>query len=163
MEKLSHAYKNESAVSIIVRIFMDMVLAIALLSFSVEATAQHKMRFDPQRFERELEQYVVKQANLTSTEREQFLPIYREMRAKQRAVFEKSNFRHKPNFEDEKECEEAIRKHDSNEIKLKRIQRTYHNKFLTFMSAKKVLKIIRAEDEFHRTALKKVGMKGRRK
>lgn len=163
MEKLYHAYKGKSVALLIVRIFTIVAFAMAMPTFAVEATAQQKQKFDPQRFERELEKYVVEQAKLTNAERDKFLSIYREMRAKQRAVFDKTNFRHKPNFEDEKECEEAIRQHDSNEIKLKRIQRTYHNKFLTFMSAKKLFKVIRAEDDFHRMALKNVGMKGRKK
>lgn len=141
-----------------------LVIALMLIpTFALEATAQHQRKFDPERFERDLESYVVKKSGLTVQEKNKFLPIYREMRAKQRKVFGEANAHHKPNFDSEKECENMIRQHDSNEIKLKHIQRTYHNKFLTFLSAKKVLKIIGAEDEFHRITLKKVGMRGKKK
>jgi len=163
MNKQNYMARNLSLRSLLARVAIAVSLLMALPALTVEVAAQRGPKFDPQRFERELEAYVVEKAGLTAQEKEKFLPVYREMRAKQRAVFDKASFRHKPNFDSEEECEEMIRQHDNNEIRLKRIQRTYHNKFLTFMPAKKVIKVIGAEDEFHRIALKKVGMKGRRR
>jgi len=150
---------NKLNASELLRMVAVMVLALALQFVPMRAVAQRPGAFDPQLFERELEKYVVKEAGLTDQETAKFLPIYREMRAKQHAVFDKFIKPTKPNFNDEEECAKAIREHDNNDIKLKQIQRTYHNKFLKVISAKKVMKVIRAEDDFHRKALRKAGAK----
>ncbi|EFA92478.1 hypothetical protein HMPREF0650_2175 [Hoylesella buccalis ATCC 35310] len=62
------------------------------------------------------------------------------------------------NVTDEKACEEAIRKHAANEVKIKEIQQAYHLQFLTILPACKVFKIIRAEEKFHRQVMRRVAM-----
>lgn len=58
-------------------------------------------------------------------------------------------------FNDDKECAEAIRNNDANDIELKKCQREYHEKFMKILPASKVFRIIRSEDKFHRRVFRK--------
>ena len=57
--------------------------------------------------------------------------------------------------QDDKECAEAIRNNDANDIELKKCQREYHEKFMKILPASKVFRIIRSEDKFHRRVFRK--------
>ena len=51
-------------------------------------------------------------------------------------------------------CDYLIKQQDKLELELKKIQQTYHNKFLEILPAGKVFDVIRAEERFHRHSLK---------
>lgn len=136
------------------------IFTLVLLLCAVLAQAQ-RQRFDPGRFEADLERFVVTEAGLSPVEASRFFPVYREMRRKQMAVFyEDKNLRH-VDLSNEKACAEVIRKHDENDLSLKKIQRDYHARFLKILPASKVLRIIRAEDKFHRRAFRNACKPGR--
>lgn len=147
---LSSCSKTFSSVKVL-------LLLIFMMGAVEAAQAQGSKDFNPEQFDRDLEAYVIKAAGLTAKEKASFLPVYREMRAKERAVFDKARLKRHPDFESEEECAQAIREHDRNDVKLKQIQKSYHSRFLSMLPAKKVLKIIRAEEDFHRDALKRFG------
>lgn len=133
------------------------LLSLALMLLSLTASAQnnkHK-RFNPQQFEKDLQAYILNTVELSAEEKSRFLPIYEEMRSKQREYFRKERANRNVNLQDEKACEQAVRRHDENEVQLKRIQQEYHYKFLKIMPASKVYRIIKAEDAFHRKSLRK--------
>ena len=84
-----------------------------------------------------------------------FFPVYREMRKKQLAYFgEERRLRH-VDPTDEKACAEAIRKRDKNDIELKVLQQTYHERFMTILPATKIFRVLKAESKFHRQFFKK--------
>ena len=39
---------------------------------------------------------------------------------------------------------------------MKKLQQTYHNKFMKILPAGKVMEIIKAEDQFHRNAFRRI-------
>ena len=110
--------------------------------------------FDPERFQRELEQFIATQACLSPAESAEFFPVYREMRNKQWAYFANERRLRHIDTSDDKACAEAIRKRDAGDLELKRIQQAYHEKFMTILPASKVYLIIKAEDNFHRRLFK---------
>lgn len=118
--------------------------------------AQEKQeRFSPEKFRQALESYIVKEACLSPKEAAAFFPLYNEMGQKQRALFgSMRRLEHAPACTDT-ECRNLIKDRDKLEIELKKIQQTYHNKFLNVLSPKKVLDVLRAEDEFHRHMLRR--------
>lgn len=139
------------------------LLILCLVTFSLSIAAQEQGRknkgqrqFDPQKFEQQLEQYVVKKSELTQEESDAFLPIFREMRQKEVAVMKEARkaLRGKPTSEEE--CKAAIKSHDNSEVQLKKIQQSYHQRMIKVISAKKTLKACLAIDEFHREAFRKV-------
>ncbi|MGN0068318.1 MAG: hypothetical protein ACI350_01085 [Prevotella sp.] len=135
--------------------FRKHILFLATLLVALTVDAQRPNGFNPEQFERELEQFIVTEAGLSPAEASQFFPLYREMRKKQLTIFNQDRMDRFVNMTDEKECAKAIKQKDENEIEQKEIQRDYHNKFMRVLSAQKVLRIIKAEDKFHRQFFKR--------
>jgi hypothetical protein len=115
---------------------------------------QQQMKFSPEKFQADLEQYITKKACLTPQEAAKFFPIYKEMQSKQRAVYERQRQLGWVKPADEKGCEKVIRQRDEYDLELKRIQQTYHNKFLSVISASKLYDVLNAEDRLHRQMLR---------
>ena len=124
--------------------------------------AQEPKKFDPVQFEADLEQFVATEARLTPTESATFFPLYREMRKKQMAYFGYHRRWHIVDESDDKACAEAIRRMDSNDLEIKRLQQLYHEKFLHILPASKVFRIIKAEEKFHRQQFKRAHFNGKK-
>ena len=136
---------------------MKKLKSIVLLLFvlvAFNAPAQEKRHFSPEKFDAELQQFIIQEAHLTTQESERFFPVYKEMQRKQRSLYDRQRRQGKNKPQDEAGCQKAIQEHDNIDIELKRIQQTYHNKFLDILPASKVYDVIRAEDRFHRRMLK---------
>ena len=134
------------------RIFVSVIcLTFALVCLNA---TEPQEKFSPEKFQAELEQFIIREASLTSEESAKFFPLYREMQQKQRAVYKQMRElgRNKP--ADEASCKQAVQKRDALELEQKRIQQTYHDKFFRVLPASKVYDVIRAEDRFHRYAFK---------
>lgn len=132
---------------------------LLMMAFMVSAQSeQHKSgqkKFSPEQFDAELQQFIVKEANLTPQESAKFFPVYKEMQRKQRALYDRMRQMGQIKPKDEKSCQKAIRERDEIDVELKRVQQSYHNKFLDILPASKVYDVIKAEDRFHRRMLKR--------
>ena len=132
------------------------VYLFCLLSFLVQAQPPQGRRFDPARFQAEMEQFITTEAGLTPYEAEKFFPVYGELQRKQRALFDQMRRYHHVDPNDERACGEAIRMMDSCDLQRKKLQQSYHAKFLKILPASKVFKVIRAEEKFHRKIFKRI-------
>ena len=141
------------------RIYLLVALIIAVCVYAQEGG--RPQRFSPEKFDTELRQFITGEAKLTEQEAAKFFPVYKEMQEKQRVVFRRQKEMGNVNPESEKACLEAIRQRDENDMEMKRIQQTYHEKFLELLPASKVYAVLRAEDAFHRRMLHR-GDQGRR-
>ena len=131
-------------------------ILLAAFTITVSAIAQgHDKRLSRKDYTRQLELFIIREAQFNAKEADEFLKIFKEMQQKQRKVFEAMKFVGKKYPQDESACAEAIRKKDKMDIELKTLQQHYHNKLLKVLPACKVLKAIKAEDRFHRQMLKK--------
>lgn len=137
------------------------ILLIGLFTLGLSAQEQKKEKFSPEKFDAELQNYIVKEANLSQQETAEFFPVYKEMQQKQRALFDRLRKLGKDKPQDEKACQEAIRQHDDLEIEMKKIQQAYHNRFMELLPASKVYNIMKAEDRFHRRMLRGWGHNGK--
>ncbi len=133
-------------------------LTLALAIICSACLAQEK--FNAKNFETELETYVVNEAKLTVEEAKNFLPIYRELRKKQVAAIEADRKVRSKAPANDAEWAEQLQKHDESEIAQKKLLQTYHNKMLKVMSAKKVMRVIKAEENFFRGRLKEMHQGG---
>lgn len=144
---------------------MDMrrlVSLVVALGFALTLCAQERQRgFDPKKFRAELESFMVKEACLTPAESAAFFPIYDEMNRQQRSLFDKMRRLGRGNPSSEEECRKVLVERDKLDLELKKVQQRYHNKFLTVLSAKKVLAVLKAEDCFHRRMLRRDGKNGK--
>ena len=111
--------------------------------------------FNPDKFQADLEQFIVQHAGLTSAQSAKFLPLYREMQTKQRQLFNEMRQLRKVDRNNDKACAEAIEQMDNIDLRIKKLQKLYHGKFMAVLPAGKVMDIMRAEDKFHRQAFRK--------
>ena len=131
-----------------------LIRSITLLLVVVAAAAEHD--FNPRRFQADMETFIVKEAGLTPAQIDKFLPLFREMQTKQRALFdEMRQYRRMADFGDDNACARAIHRMDNIDVQIRRIQQQYHRKFLAVLPGRVVMKILRAEDYFHRRAFRR--------
>lgn len=112
---------------------------IALLCF-LQISAQPP-QFDPKRFEADLEQFITVNAGLSPQEASRF---FRKMRL----------YRH-TDTTDNRASLKAIQECDKIDLEMKKIQQSYHAKFCKILPAGKVLKVIKADEKFHRQEFRK--------
>ena len=77
------------------------------------------------------------------------------MKQKSRVIFDRMRQLGKNKPADEAGCRDVIRQRDKLDLELKKIQQTYHEKFLTVIPASKLFDVIKAEEKFHRRMLRK--------
>ena len=119
-----------------------------------EVQKEEQKKFDPERYQRELEAFLTHEACLTKQEAQAFFPLFREMQQKQRAIYMKKKVFNKAAFCDNKAAEAVIIAYDEREIAIKKLQQQYHKQFIKVIPATKVLKLIRAEERFNRNMMR---------
>lgn len=139
------------------RLFL--ALAITLTLAAQAQDNQRDEKFSPEKFDAELRNFITTEAHLSQQEATAFFPLYNEMQQKQRSIFDKQRNIGKEKPKDEEACKQAIIQRDAMDIELKRIQQTYHQRFLKVLPASKVYDILKAENRFHRKAMKNWGQK----
>lgn len=127
-----------------------MCFAILMMAFCLIANGQDDKVFSPEKFDAALQHFITTEAKLTQQEAQKFFPVYREMQNMQRPLFERQRKLVTENPQDETSSLKAIRERDDIDIEMKRLQKTYHERFLEFLPASKVYNIIKAEDHFYR-------------
>lgn len=136
---------------------MRRLLVVILLMVGVlQIQAQGPRKFDPKRFEAEMQQFITVEAGLTPMEAAKFFPLFREMQSKQRLLFEKMNQYRHIDTSDDKASLQAIKKMDEIDIQMKKLQQQYHLKFCKILPPGKVLEIIKADEKFHRQVFKRM-------
>ncbi|MDY3852816.1 MAG: hypothetical protein SO013_08040 [Prevotella sp.] len=137
------------------------IVLLCFVGMTMHTFAQRSGRFDPKKFQVELEQYIVTEAALTIQESAIFFPIYREMRKKQQGKFGQMKRYRFVDASDDKAAKDAIEQRDLLEIQMKQLIQEYHRRLMEVLPAGKVLKIIKAEDKFHRQSFKQMAKKGK--
>lgn len=140
-----------------------LICMMFLLTGGLVSEADEPQKFSPEKFQAEMEQFIAKEAGLTTDESAKFFPLYREMQQKQRAVFGKMRQEGRVKPTDDASCKRLVQKRDEVELELKKIQQTYHNKFFSVLSPSKVFDVLRAEERFHRHAFRDWGQNFRQK
>lgn len=133
-----------------------LLVITCLLLITLGAVAQQQFqKFDPAKFKAEREQFITVEACLTPSEAAAFFPLYDEMNNQLRGLYEKMRQYKQFRPTDEAKCREVINQMDQLEIEMKQLQMNYHARFLTVMSARKLFDVMKAEDKFHRQAMRR--------
>ncbi len=111
--------------------------------------------FNPKRFQAEMESFIASHAGLTPKQASRFFPLFREMQKKQRVLFTEMRQYQHIDLTDEAACARAIQRMDNIDVQIRTIQLEYHQKFMAILPANVVMKILRAEDMFHRMAFRR--------
>lgn len=140
------------------RLFVFVTVWACMLTLPVHAQ-QNGKQFSPEKFEADLQQFIIQEAGLTQEEACKFFCVYNEMRQKQRVLYERQRHANKFKPTDDAGCMKSIQERDNIEVELRRLQQNYHNKFFDILSPSKVYDVLKAEDHFHRSMLKQWGRK----
>ncbi|MGN1255083.1 MAG: hypothetical protein ACI4T9_10930 [Prevotella sp.] len=138
------------------RILSILCFVLFSMTFCATAWGQRPKKFNPQQFEKELHQFIVTDAGLTPGEASAFFPLFDEMQRKQRMLFDKMRIYMHTNTSDNRASLKAIQAMDNNDIAIKKLQKEYHLKFCKILPAGKVLKILKADEKFHRRVFKRM-------
>lgn len=137
------------------------LISMMLLLSGVMTQAQEARKFSPEKFQAEMEQFITKEAGLTTEEAAKFFPLFREMQQKQRAIFEKVRKEGFTKPVDDATCRKLVERRDACELEQKKIQQLYHQKFFSVISPSKVFDVLIAEERFHRRAFRNWGQGNR--
>lgn len=137
-----------------------MVLLFVLAGI-MQVSAQAPRKFDPKRFDAEMQQFITVEAGLTPLEASRFFPLFKEMQDKQRVLFDKMQTYRHIDTSDDKASLNAIKKMDDIDIEIKELQKQYHLKFCKVLPPGKVLKALKADEKFHRQVFRRMA-KGNR-
>lgn len=127
-----------------------------LLTILTCVNAQNRRhQFNPGEFDRQLEQFIIREAQLSPTQASAFFKEYNEMNKQTRRLFNKQkDIRHnKP--QSEEACKKAIRDFDNNDIQIKQIQKRYHERFIRLLGASKTYDVMKAEQKFLRQSFRR--------
>ena len=136
--------------------FRNTLLAVFIITSFSAGHAQNDRKFNPKRFETDLQQFIVAEAALSPQEAAAFFPIYKEMHREQRTLFAKRRQYRHVDPSDDHAAREAIMQRDALDIQIKMLQQHYHDKFCDVLSPGKVFLIIKAENKFHRKAFRRM-------
>ena len=135
--------------------FAKLWLAFMLLILvALPLSAQGPMKFNPEKFKADLQQFITLEACLTPHEAAAFFPLYDELNNKQRVLYDKIRELKRMKPVDEERCKKAIVEIDQLEIEIKQLQSNYHARFLGILPASKLYDVIKAEGKFHRQAMR---------
>ena len=134
---------------------MKKILTISLLlMMSIMMNAQDNKRFSPEKFEADLRCFITKEASLTPQEADKLFPVFREMREKQREIYEKMRKLGMNKASDDEACKQFIIEYDKLNLELGQLDVTYHKKMIKMIPASKVYAVMQAEKRFHRQMMK---------
>ena len=133
---------------------MKKVIAISLLLIMTMMVNAQDKRFSPEKFEADLKAYITKEASLTSQEADKVYPVFRELREKQRVIYDKMRKLGMNKPVGDEACKQAIVEYDKLNLELRQLDVYYHKKMIKMVSASKVYEIMQAENRFHRQMMK---------
>ena len=133
---------------------MKKVIAISLLLIMTMMVNAQDKRFSPEKFEADLKAYITKEASLTSQEADKVYPVFRELREKQRVIYDKMRKLGMNKPVGDEACKQAIVEYDKLNLELRQLDVDYHKKMIKMVSASKVYEIMQAENRFHRQMMK---------
>ena len=134
-----------------------------LLMMTIMVNAQDHKRFSPEKFEADLRCFITKEASLTPQEADKLFPVFREMREKQREIYEKMRKLGMNKASDDEACKQFIIEYDKLNLELGQLDVTYHKKMIRMIPASKVYAVMQAEKRFHRQMMKGWQRRGRQR
>lgn len=138
-----------------------LILSLSFILISMLAWSQGPQQpkgqpqFDPQKFQQMVENEISKAVGFTPDEAKAFFPLYNEMRDKQREMG-RQIFQLKAQANtDTKKSAEVVNKINSLKVEMAQQEQSYYKRILKVVPAEKVLKVMRAEDDFHKRMVQK--------
>ena len=140
------------------------LITIQLCASLCNMAHHERWKFNPEEFRAQLEEFITKKAEFTSTEAQSFFPIFHQMKEEQRKL-QKEIFTLKRIPKDvsptEKEYSNKIQQICELNTKMAQVQENYYKKLSKAVPAQKVYKAMLAEDIYHRMMLRQFDQRRR--
>lgn len=120
---------------------------------------RHKSGFDPEAYFRKMEAYITEQAGLTAAEEKAFFPLFREAKRQQRKLsrkIKKQMRRLSQENPNEATCNQILAEVQNLHLQEAQLQNAALREWRKVLSAKKVLKVLKAENEFGRKTFREM-------
>lgn len=120
---------------------------------------RHKSGFDPEAYFRKMEAYIAEQAGLTAAEEKAFFPLFREAKRQQRELsrkIKKQMRRLSQENPNEATCNQILAEVQNLHLQEAQLQNAALREWRKVLSAKKVLKVLKAENEFGRKTFREM-------
>lgn len=120
---------------------------------------RHKSGFDPEAYFRKMEAYITEQAGLTAAEERAFFPLFREAKRQQRELsrkIKKQMRRLSQENPNEATCNRILAEVQNLHLQEAQLQNAALREWRKVLSAKKVLKVLKAENEFGRKTFREM-------
>ena len=120
---------------------------------------RHKSGFDPEAYFRKMEAYITEQAGLTAAEEKAFFPLFREAKRQQRELsrkIKKQMRRLSQENPNEATCNRILAEVQNLHLQEAQLQNAALREWRKVLSAKKVLKVLKAENEFGRKTFREM-------
>lgn len=144
---------------------LTFTLVCALMcTLSLMAQPKGEKKFSPEQFKERMEKALTKHAELTDEEAKAVLPIFMEMKEKQREIGKKmAKIKKIGKDETLSDAEYVKRIKQVEELKedMAEMEGKYYEKMVKAISAKKVWRIMKADDQFHRQMLSRFNQRGK--
>ncbi len=137
------------------RIFVTLAFCCSLLSVSSQK------HFDARAFESQMQAYVIQQARLSTEESRRFIPLYKEMVAKKRKLHDELRQIQRQHTDNVRKARALIERADNLEVRMKQVERSYHQRMLKVLNAVKVKAVLDAERKYHHMMFRKAAGKRR--
>lgn len=142
------------------KLIITLFCAFLTLGLSAQPGSQNdqgRHQFSPERYKQKLEEYVTREAGLTSEESSRLFPLLHEMQEKQRKNSEAAGnaMRSCKEGATESDYEKAVNRAVSLDLENKKIEQEYYKKFHTVLSWKKIHAVRIALWKFQMEALRR--------
>ncbi len=136
------------------------LLAILPLAIWANEPEMGNQRFDPEKFQKMVEESITKAAGLTPEEAQALFPLFNEMKAKQREIGLKIYQLKKCANGDCKAYAKTINEINDLKVEMAQVESEYYIRILKVLPAEKVFKVMKADDDFHRRMVQGQHRKG---
>lgn len=146
------------------------IFVITLFAFTTTFFAQeqkrkedNKKRFSLEEFQNRQREFITKHARLTPEEAEAFFPIFFELQKKKWLINKEARDKVESKYGKEHSEEKSlliVNEFADAKIKIAELEKEYIEKYLKAISAKKILGVQRAEDNFQKDMLRRMWDRG---
>lgn len=138
------------------KIFTIRICALIVgLAFGVIAANAQQHKFTPERFQQEFQQFVISTTSLSEQDSASFFSLNDQLQNEKRELRDQIQQLSKEIPADDAQSRKLIEESDSLEIKIKELERDYHQKMMESISPLKVFQIMNAQSLFVRQELRK--------
>lgn len=143
------------------QLFFLMALIVTTLTVNAQPPKHNdrpnkENKFNPEQFARAQEAFIVKEAQLTPQETAAFMPVFKEMTQKQRALFRQYRQFAQAKPTNDNEAAKLLKDIDNLDMQIKKIEIEYHAKFCKVLSPMKVYQVHKAVNKFKHMTMERV-------